>query len=75
MMGARGSFFLQVYLRNAASQRRKQERGEQGRAQNIPLQSPEPSRNLDSLPHDLGQKCMQEGCAGSAVRLLRNSRR
>jgi hypothetical protein len=48
MMGTRGSFFMQVYLRNAATQRRKQERGdEQGRFQNLPLQSPEPSRDLN----------------------------
>jgi hypothetical protein len=47
MMGVRSSFFLLVFRRNAARQRRMQEAGEQGRSQNSPFQSQEPSGDLD----------------------------
>jgi hypothetical protein len=47
MMGTRSSFFLQVYRRNAARQRWREERDALGRAQSLPLQSQEPARHLD----------------------------
>jgi hypothetical protein len=47
MMGIRSSFFLLVFRRNAARQRRMQEAGEQGRSQNLPFQSQELLGDLD----------------------------
>jgi len=47
MMGARSSFFLQVFRRNAARQLWREERDALGRSQILPLQSQQPARNLD----------------------------
>jgi hypothetical protein len=47
MMGARSSFFLQVYRRNAARQLWREERDALGQSQSLALQSQEPARNLD----------------------------
>jgi hypothetical protein len=46
MMSIRGSFFVLVFRRNAARQRRKEELGEQARSQSS-LPSREPSREFD----------------------------
>jgi hypothetical protein len=47
MMGAKSTFFLQVYRRNGARQRWREERDALGRSQSLPPQSQEPGRNLE----------------------------
>jgi len=63
MMGTRSSFFSQVYLRNAARQRQREERDLIGISQSLPLQSQEPELSRKASPEGGPVKATKDAVA------------